>query len=391
MIVLVDPACDWTQGKLELGERKERSNTHLPHFSPVKGIVLHGGAGTRLRPLTHTGPKQLIPIANKPVSQYGVEDMIACGITEIAFVLGDVHPEKVRDYYGDGSRFNAKFAFITQGEPLGIAHAVNLCKDFVGDSAFIVYLGDNLIKGGVKKYADDFLASNLDAMILLTIVRNPSQFGVARLAENGRLAELQEKPKSPPSNLALTGIYLFRPAIFDAIKKLRPSWRNELEITEAIQTLLESGYNVDYRKVEGWWKDTGTPEDILDSNRLILDGLTSKIEGICEDFGSVQGQVALGRGSRIAKGAVVRGPCVIGSDTVIGPGVYIGPYTSIGNRVSFSRGEMEDSIVMDNCQIEIGNRITSSIIGQHCSITSDTASSKGRLSLTLGENCEIRL
>jgi glucose-1-phosphate thymidylyltransferase len=317
--------------------------------------------------------------------------MIACGITEIAFVLGDVHPEKVKDYYGDGSRFNAKFAFITQGEPLGIAHAVSLCKDFIGDSAFIVYLGDNLIKGGVKKYADDFLTSSLDAMILLTVVRNPSQFGVARLSENGRLEELQEKPKNPPSNLALTGIYLFRPAIFDAIGKLQPSWRNELEITEAIQTLLESGYEVDYRRVEGWWKDTGTPEDILDSNRLVLDGLTPKIEGDCEEMGSIQGRVALGPGSKIAKGAVIRGPCVIGSDTMIGSGVYIGPYTSIGNHVSFSRGEIEDSIVMDNCRIDITNRITSSIIGQHSSISTATAASTGRLSLMLGENCEIRL
>jgi glucose-1-phosphate thymidylyltransferase len=357
----------------------------------VKGIVLHGGAGTRLRPLTHTGPKQLIPIANKPVSQYGVEDMIACGVREIAFVLGDVHPEKVKDYYGDGSRFNTKFAFITQGEPLGIAHAVSLCEGFIGDSAFIVYLGDNLIKGGVKKYVDDFLASTLDAMILLTAVRNPSQFGVARLAENGRLMELQEKPKNPPSNLALTGIYLFRPAIFGAIKKLQPSWRNELEITDAIQTLLESGYQVDYRKVEGWWKDTGTPEDILDSNRLLLDDITPKIEGNLEEVGSIQGRVALGRGSRIVKGAVVRGPCIIGTDSTIGSGVYIGPYTSIGNHVSFSRGEIEDSIVMDNCRIEISNRITSSIIGQHCSIISGTTASTGRLSLTLGENCEIRL
>jgi glucose-1-phosphate thymidylyltransferase len=268
---------------------------------------------------------------------------------------------------------------------------VNLCKDFVGDSAFIVYLGDNLIKGGVKKYADDFLASSLDAMILLTVVQNPSQFGVARLAENGRLEELQEKPKNPPSNLALTGIYLFRPAIFDAIAKLQPSWRNELEITEAIQTLLESGRKVDYRRVEGWWKDTGTPEDILDSNRLVLDGLTPKMEGKCEDMGSVQGRVSLGRGSRIAKGAVVRGPCVIGSDTTISPGVYIGPYTSIGNHVSFSRGEIEDSIVMDNCRIEIAHRITSSIIGQHCSISSGTPTSTGRVSLRLGENCEISL
>jgi len=356
----------------------------------VKGIVLHGGAGTRLRPLTHTGPKQLIPIANKPVSQYGVEDMIACGIRDIAFVLGDVHPEKVKDYYGDGSRFHAKFAFITQGEPLGIAHAVSLCRDFVGDSAFIVYLGDNLIKGGVKKYFDDFQASSLDALILLTAVRNPSQFGVARLAEDGRLLELQEKPKNPPSNLALTGIYLFRPAIFGAIRKLRPSWRNELEITDAIQTLLESGYKVDYRKVEGWWKDTGTPEDILDSNRLVLDGITPQIEGSLEEMGSIQGRVALGRGSRIAKGAVVRGPCIIGSDTTIGSGVYIGPYTSIGNHVSFSRGEIEDSIVMDNCRIDTINRITSSIIGQGSSIITGTASATGRLSLTLGENCEIR-
>ncbi len=357
----------------------------------MKGIVLHGGSGTRLRPLTHTGPKQLIPIANKPVSQYAVEDLLACGVKEIVFVLGDVHPEKVRDYYGDGSRFGARFTYIVQGEPKGIAHAVSLCKDFVQDSSFIVYLGDNLIKGGIKRYAQEFQEANGDAKILLAKVKDPSRFGVARFDDQGRLTGLEEKPKNPPSSLALTGIYFFKPVIFSMIGKLRPSWRNELEITEAVQLLLDAKGRVDSYVVDGWWKDTGTPEDILESNRLVLDELRPGVQDDTGNEGSIQGRVALGTGSKISLGATVRGPCVIGERTVLGPGVYVGPFTSIGNDVSFKRGEIEDSIVMDHCVIDIHHRIASSIIGQHTIITDGKPDSSKAFKLVLGENCQVTL
>jgi glucose-1-phosphate thymidylyltransferase len=330
----------------------------------MKGVVLHGGSGTRLRPLTHTGPKQLIPIANKPVSQFAVEDLLACGIKEIAFVLGDVHPERVKDHYGDGSAYEAKFTYIAQEEPRGIAHAVGLCRDFVGNSPFIVYLGDNLIKGGITKQAQEFQTAKADATILLSKVKDPSRFGVAKLDSHNKLVGLEEKPKKPASNLALTGIYLFRPAIFKMIRRLKPSWRNELEITEAIQLLLENDHKVDYHVVEGWWKDTGTPEDILESNRLVLDEITRKIEGTVDDEDSVQGRVQVAKNAKIAQGATMRGPSVIGNGATLESGVYVGPYTSIGNHVVIKRGEVENSIIMDNCVIDVPHRITGSIIGQ---------------------------
>jgi glucose-1-phosphate thymidylyltransferase len=333
----------------------------------------------------------LIPIANKPVSQYAVEDLLTCGIKEIAFVLGDVHPERVKDHYGDGSAYGAKFTYIIQEEPKGIAHAVGLCQDFIENSPFIVYLGDNLIKGGIAKQAQEFRTTKADATILLSKVKDPSKFGVAKLDYHNKLIGLEEKPKKPASNLALTGIYFFKPAIFDMIEKLRPSRRNELEITEAIQLLLENGRKVDYHVVEGWWKDTGTPEDILESNRLVLDEITRKIEGTVEDEDSVQGRVQVAKNAKIALGATVRGPSVIGDGATLESGVYVGPYTSIGNHVIIKRGEVENSIIMDNCVIDVPHRITGSIIGQGTTITSNDHNSPKGLRLTLGENCQLNL
>jgi len=357
----------------------------------LKGVVLHGGSGTRLRPLTHTGPKQLIPIANKPVSEYAIEDLLSLGIKEIAFVLGDVHPEKVKEHYGDGSAYGAKFIYLAQDEPRGIAHAIGLCRKFVGGSPFVVYLGDNLIKGGIMKQAQEFQTGKADATVLLSKVKDPSKFGVAKLDYHNKLVKLEEKPKKPASNLALTGIYLFKPAIFEMIEKLRPSWRNELEITEAIQLLLENGHRVDYHVVEGWWKDTGTPEDILESNRLVLDEITRKIEGTVGDEDSIQGRVKVAKNAKVAEGATVRGPSVIGVGAMLESGVYVGPYTSIGNHVVMRRGEVENSIIMDNCVIDIHDRITGSIIGQGTTITSNNHNSPKGLRLTLGENCQLNL
>jgi len=356
----------------------------------MKGVILHGGFGTKLRPLTHTGPKQLIPIANKPNSQYVLEDLKASGITEIAIVLGNIFPEKVKEYYGDGKRFGVKIQYVQQDEPKGIAHAVSLCKGYVKDQPFIVYLGDNLLKGGISSFVGNFNRSSYDAMILLCQVKNPQRFGVAKIDEKGKLVKLIEKPKEPPSNYALTGIYFFKPVIFKMIEKLKPSWRGELEITDAIQLLLESGHNVGYQIVQGWWKDTGTPEDILEANRLVLDELKPETEGKIENHASVQGRVATAKGSTIKEGALVRGPVVIGQNTVIEANVYIGPYTSIGNNCTIKKGEIENSIIMDYCTINIEERITDSIIGPYSEMITNKSKPHGK-KFILGERTCIEL
>jgi len=327
----------------------------------LKGVILHGGHGTRLRPLTHTGPKQLIPVANKPISQYVLEDLRDSGIRDIAIILGDIYPEKVKEFYGDGERFGVRITYIHQGEPKGIAHAVGLCEDFV-EEAFVVYLGDNLLKGGISRYVKEFSESDLDAMILLCKVVRPELFGVA---------------------------YFFRHAIFDAIRRLKPSWRGELEITEAIHLLLVSGYKVDHRIVSGWWKDTGTPEDILEANRLVLDDLQTRLDGTIENQSSLQGRITLGSGSIVKSGALIRGPAIIGENSTIEGDVYIGPYTSIGNNVTIKSGEIENSIVMDGCFIDINDRIIDSIIGPNTRIMLDKESKPSGRRFIIGESSQI--
>jgi glucose-1-phosphate thymidylyltransferase len=354
----------------------------------MKGVILHGGHGTRLRPLTHTGPKQLIPVANKPISQYVLEDLRDSGIKDIAIILGDIMPEKVKNIYGDGSKFGARITYIQQEKPGGIAQAVGLTEDFVKDSSFIVYLGDNLLKGGISKCVQEFKQKNYDAMILLCQVEEPQQFGVAEFDKKGNIVRLIEKPKKPPSNYALTGIYFLKPVVFEMIRKLKPSWRGELEITEALQMLMDAGYKVGHKIVEGWWKDTGTIEDIIEANTLMLDGLEPRIEGTVEDKGSIQGRVSIGKNAYIKKGALVRGPAIIGANTRIEKDVYIGPYTSIGNNVQIKKGEIENSIVMDNCTIEIDTKITDSMIGADSEIITNNKGPKGH-KLIVGENSKI--
>ena len=355
----------------------------------MKGVILHGGHGTRLRPLTHTGPKQLIPVANKPISQYVLEDLKNVGVRDVAIIVGGVMPEKVKDYYGDGSRFGVKVVYVEQDRPGGIAQAVGLTESFVGKSSFIVYLGDNLLKGGISDIANEFKQKKYDAMVLLCKVEHPQQFGVAEFDKNGRLVRLVEKPKEPPSNFALTGIYFLTPLIFKMIRKLKPSWRGELEITEAIQMMLEEGYNVGYRIVEGWWKDTGTVEDILEANILVLDEMDAKVEAKVEGA-CLQGRVSVGKNAQIKNGAMIRGPTVIGEDALIEDGVYIGPYTSIGNGTHVRKGEIENSIIMENCVIEIGTKIVDSVIGAHTEITTNQKGPKGH-KLIVGENSRIIL
>jgi len=356
----------------------------------LKGIILHGGHGTRLRPLTHTGPKQLISVANKPMSQYVLEDLRDSGIKEIAIVVGDVLPEKVKNYYKDGGEFGVKITYLNQEKPGGIAQAVSLAEKFVDGSPFVVYLGDNLLKGKITDFVKEFINSKYDAMILLCEVDNPRQFGVAEFDKNGNLVRLMEKPKEPPSNYALTGIYFLTPTVFKMIKGLKPSRRGELEITEALQGLLNAGYKVGYKFVTGWWKDTGTVEDILEANRLVLEDLKRKIEGVAEEKSSIQGRVAIGRESVVEQDALIRGPVIIGKNTKIGSQVYIGPYTSIGNNVKIEKGEIENSIIMDDCHVEIEGKITDSLIGAGTTLTTNRKSPKG-YKLIVGEYSKIVL
>ncbi len=354
--------------------------------------MLHGGFGTRLRPLTHTGPKQLIRVAGKPVSQWALEDLRDAGIHKIAVVLGELGPERVVEYYGDGSRLGLKLTYIYQGYPYGLAHAVYTAKDFVGDEPFVVYLGDNVLTEGIGEYVRRFEESGADAMVLLAKVPNPQRFGVAKFDEKGRLVGLVEKPKLPPSDYALVGIYFFRPPhIFRAIETLKPSWRGELEITDAIQKLIDWGLRVEYAIVKGWWKDTGTPKDILEANRLLLDYKYpgTIIKGMVEDDARIEGRVYVDEGAVIRSGSVVRGPAYIGRNTIIGSNTYVGPYTSIGYNCRLVNVEIENSVVMDNVTLEdIGERITGSLIGSNVRIKRRNTRPKG-IRFIIGEHAVI--
>lgn len=356
----------------------------------LRGIILHGGKGTRLRPLTHTGPKQLIPVANKPISQYALEDLKEAGVNEVAIVLGEITPEKVVKYYGDGERFGLKITYVRQGVPKGIAHAVGLSRDFVGDEPFIVYLGDNILRGGIRRFAEDFVDKGYDAMVLLCEVEKPQRFGVAEF-DGDRLVRLVEKPKTPPSKYALVGIYFFGPRIFDAIEALKPSWRGELEITEAVQKLLDWGLNVGYRRTTGWWKDTGRPEDVLEANQFVLSEIQPFNKGSVEDDVSISGRVGIGRGTVILRGSTVRGPVVIGGNCQIGPNTYVGPYTSIGDNVIIRGGEIENTIVIGDTLIECNKRIRDSLIGRNSRIVSADKGVPRGYKLIIGESTFVSL
>jgi glucose-1-phosphate thymidylyltransferase len=357
----------------------------------MKGLVLSGGSGTRLRPLTHTGPKQLIPVANKPVLQYVIEDLKEAGITEIGVILGNNGKEQVIAELKDGRQYGVNITYIEQGAPLGIAHAVQCARAFMGDDNFIVYLGDNMLKDGVKGLVDDFTEGQYDAAISLQAVQNPKQFGVAELDRDGRVVGLEEKPKVPKSNYALVGVYLFTPLIFDMIRQIKPSWRNELEITDAIQKLLDNKRKVRSHIVDGWWKDTGKPEDILDVNRLVLDELKPLVEGTIEAGASVAGRVSLGKNSVIKSGCVVRGPVVIGNDCVIEAGTYIGPYTSVGDGCTVKGAYVESSVLMAGCSVSCDNRVVDSLIGKNAIIMSANSDLPRGTRLIVGENSFLKI
>lgn len=358
----------------------------------MKGLVLAGGYGTRLRPLTHTGPKQLIPIANKPNIQYCIEDLRKAGITEIGIILGNVMPEKVREFLGDGEGFGVKFTYIMQGEPKGIAHAINCAREFMGDNPFVVYLGDNLLKNGIDAIPRLMVSERADCVISLMPVKDPQRYGIAELSEDGsRVLRTVEKPENPRSNLAVIGVYAFNKHFFEVYPQLRPSHRNEMEVTDAISLLIQSGFKVLPHRVEGWWKDTGKPEDILEANHLLLDGIESKNEGIIEAGSTVKGRVRIGKGSAIKGSSVIRGPCIIGEAATIGPAAYIGPYTAIGDRCVVARAEVDDSIVMDDAVIDVEGKIVLSMIGKGSRIlSSDGLLPKGERYI-IGENTTIHI
>jgi glucose-1-phosphate thymidylyltransferase len=326
----------------------------------MKGLVLCGGYGTRLRPITHTSQKQLIPVANKPIVFYAIEDLVEAGTREIGIVVGP-NREQVKEAIGDGSRWGVHIEYIPQEEPRGLAHAVLISEEFLGNEDFIMYLGDNILRGGITHFVSEFKDSPCSASILLTKVSDPRLFGVAVLDEGDNVRYLVEKPKDPPSNLALVGIYAFKPAIFEAVKSIKPSWRNELEITEAIQWLIEKHLFVKASLVSGWWKDTGKPEDLLEANRLILD----ELEGKSWDSPHIQGRIQMGKKTAIDDMSLLRGPAIIGEGCVI-ENSYVGPFTSIGNNVTLRNAHVENSIVLDECEIDTDAHILDSFLGRGC-------------------------
>ena len=354
----------------------------------MKGIILHGGHGTRLRPLTHTGPKQLLPIANKPMSQYALEDLKKAGITDIAIIIGDVYPEKVKEYYGDGFQFGVNITYVYQDKPKGIAHAIRLCKDFIKNDRFIVYLGDNVLRKDLVEYTKKFQTSKSDAMILLCKVDNPQRFGIAELDGN-KIKKIMEKPKDSPSDLAVIGIYFLSPKIFDIIDKLKPSWRDEFEITEALQLLMDEDYTITYDTVTGWWKDTGTPEDIIHANKLVLDSIGTENQFLIDPDAEIKDRIVIGKNTTISRDSFIIGPVIIGRNCQIGPAVRLGPHVSIGDNCKIQQCEIQDSIIMTDCSINAKIILSNSIIAHGSQI--DEHFTPKQCEFLLGERSQLKL
>jgi glucose-1-phosphate thymidylyltransferase len=351
----------------------------------LKGLILSGGAGTRLRPITHTSAKQLVPVANRPVLFYGIEALVAAGIGEIGIVIAPETGDEIRAAVGDGSRFGASITYIVQDEPAGLAHALLCAEDFLAGSRFVMYLGDNLLRDGIADLVEAFRSSDPDALLLLTHVQNPSEYGVAEL-DGQRIVRLVEKPKDPPSDLALVGVYMFGPAIFDAARGLDASWRGELEITEAIQRLIDQGRRVESHLVTGWWKDTGRLEDMLEANRLVLEELVARNDGEVVDS-RVEGRVAIEKDARL-EGSVVRGPAIIGAGARI-TDAYIGPYSSIGEGVEVIRSEVEHSIILAGSRVaDLGARMEASLLGRNVRVERSDGVPQ-TIRMMVGDNSEV--
>ncbi|MBD2533124.1 glucose-1-phosphate thymidylyltransferase [Nostoc flagelliforme FACHB-838] len=357
----------------------------------MKALILSGGKGTRLRPLTYSGAKQLVPVANKPVLWYGIEEMVAAGITDIGIIISPETGAEVQGKTGNGEYFGANITYIVQDKPLGLAHAVQVARPFLGDSPFVMYLGDNLIQlGELRYFLQQFSQQQPDALILLRSVANPSAFGVAEVDETGRVLQLIEKPKVPPSNLALVGVYFFSHLIYDAIANIRPSNRGELEITDAIQYLINQEKQVLAYNLKGWWLDTGKKDDLLEANRLILDTYSmASVIGEVDAQSQISGRVQIGAKSKVIN-CTIRGPVAIGSNCHL-ENCFIGPYSSIANNVTLIDTDLEHSVILEGAKIAgIHQRIIDSVIGQRAQLILAPRRPKA-LRFMIGDDCQIEL
>jgi glucose-1-phosphate thymidylyltransferase len=356
----------------------------------MKALILSGGKGTRLRPLTYTGAKQLVPVANKPILWYGIEALVSAGITDIGIIISPETGTEIERKTGDGTLFGANITYIRQDSPDGLAHAVKIAQPFLGDSPFVMYLGDNLIADDLIQYLEEFKEKNLDALILLRKVSNPSAFGVATVNEKGEVLELVEKPKNPQSNLALVGIYFFSPSIHNAIANIKPSARGELEITDAIQCLLEDKKLVSARQLKNWWLDTGKKDDLLEANRIILDtNLTSENLSTMEENSQIIGRVKIGKDTKIIN-STIRGPVIIGENCTL-ENCFIGPYSSIADNVKLTETDLEHSVILESAEVlGIQQRIVDSVIGQRAKIHLALKRPKA-FSFMIGDDSQIEL
>jgi glucose-1-phosphate thymidylyltransferase len=351
----------------------------------LKGLILSCRRGTRLRPITYTSAKQLVPVANKPVLSYGIEAMAEAGIDEVGIIIAPETGDEIRAAGGDGSRFGTRITYIVQDEPAGLAHAVLTAEPFLGDTPFVMYLGDNLLQGGIVELVEAFRRNEPDALILLTPVPDPEHYGVAEL-DGERVVRLQEKPPEPATDLALVGVYMFTPSIHEAARAIEPSGRGELEITDAIQHLVDDGLRVEPHVVRGWWKDTGRLEDMLEANRLVLETIEARMEGELDDS-QVDGRVIVETGARLER-STVRGPAIVGAGSRL-VDAYVGPYTAIGEGCTISNAELENSILLSGCQVaDLAGRMESSLLGRNVRIYRHPRQPRAHRFM-VGDNSEI--
>ncbi len=345
----------------------------------MKGLILAGGTGSRLFPLTHTGPKQLMPIANKPVLEYAIEDCREAEIDEVGIILGTKGREVIQEYFGDGSEWGVDITYIVQGEPLGLAHAVGCGREFVGDDSFVVYLGDVMVGGGIEELVEGFEESEEVVRMGVQRVENPSRYGVLQVDDEYRVEAIVEKPDEPQSDLAAVGIGVFSPTIFDEIERLEPSWRGELELSDANQRLVEKGETIRAYVFDGWWKDTGTPEDMLEANRLVLDGVPTDERGL----------VDVGEGSVVEDGATIHGPVSVGDDVTIRAGSEVGPHVSVADGCTVDGTSVENSILSRNCTLATSERLSDSLLGRNVTVGDDPESTG--ISLVAADDTEVGL